>query len=1073
MAALDLGTLMLHVGVDGTNAVLDALGEISEATRGTGNAGDDAGAALENFSARLSAIGAGLKASISTPLIELGKECVNYASDLTETLSKTEVVFGANADAVIEWSESSVYQMGIAQETALNMVSTFGDFSTAMGLSTQQAAEMSISLTQLAADMASFKNISVERANIALNSIYTGETESLKAMGIVMTQANLQAYANTQGIEKNIQAMTQQELVMLRYRYVMSQTKNAQGDFVRTGDSLANQTRKLSENVKELSTGFGKILEPTVTAATAKLNDLVSWVDGLSDSTKAAVVAVAAVAAGIPLVISAVGTVIGLITKLQGALAVVMANPVTAAIAGVVAALAIAAGAIAAINQRISEHNQVVSAMEDKHTTVSTSYETMISIAQKEGASVDDTISAIRDTIQNASDLIVYIEANESEIGSETSTAAVLDSIDKAIKAREMYCEIAGKKPEDDPVWQELNELRAGIADGSISITGEDKDGTLARLQELLHQTEDDLSALSAYQKTVIEPKIQFSEQPEEAAKSLLETCKEIAGYDGDDVNFVFGYTGLNELEQALGNAIASTANWKGDMEEIGSSLTAILDQQKEVLLSMAAAQAMAALQANAAGALTDSQLETTLRAINSQYIELSGNLDTSSEAFENLVKILNNGDPSDDVEAWKAFAAAMKDAGAAMADTQTPAEQVATASGEIAQAMASGADDTDAMAGSVANMSSGLGDLADDMSNKVSDAYDTYQSDIDAANQAEADGIDAVNDSITAKQGEVDMLSLWAATYSECGGDVSAALEVYKQAYGDEAAAFIENKMAQLEAEGNYNANVYTLVETARNELTELESNKAADVQKVRDDAAAARQTAEETLGTNLAAITSGFNQQEILAMQAQCETLGNEEGASQASRIFSLEAYCRGAEETTESGNFNLLSLNRQYIGDVEGLTETGYDAGNGVGANIGEGMYDGLESWGRRIRDLAAQTVNAITSAMRQAGDIHSPSRKMRDDVGKPLMEGIAVGVRQTTPSVIDTMRESMQGIMSAAMPSGWTLGTQGAGGTTSSRSTIINQTNNFATRTLTPYEQQLEIKRLNRGLAEVYG
>ena len=206
---------------------------------------------------------------------------------------------------------------------------------------------------------------------------------------------------------------------------------------------------------------------------------------------------------------------------------------------------------------------------------------------------------------------------------------------------------------------------------------------------------------------------------------------------------------------------------------------------------------------------------------------------------------------------------------------------------------------------------------------------------------------------------------------------------------------------------------------------------------------------------------------------MQAQCETLGNEEGSSQASRLFSLEAYCRGAEETTESGNFDLLSLNRQYIGDVEGLTETGYDAGKGVGANIGEGMYDGLESWGKRIRELAAQTVNAITSAMRQAGDIHSPSRKMRDDVGKPLMEGIAVGVRQTTPSVIDTMRESMQGIMSAAMPSGWTLGTQGAGGTTSSRSTIINQTNNFATRTLTPYEQQLEIKRLNRGLAEVYG
>ena len=133
-----------------------------------------------------------------------------------------------------------------------------------MGIGSEKSADMSMKLVQLAGDMASFKNISVERAQTALNAVYTGETESLKALGVVMTQANLQQFAINQGIETNIADMSQAELVQLRYAYVLSQTSNAQGDFQRTSDSAANQSRTFKERIKELGTQFGEKLLPIV-----------------------------------------------------------------------------------------------------------------------------------------------------------------------------------------------------------------------------------------------------------------------------------------------------------------------------------------------------------------------------------------------------------------------------------------------------------------------------------------------------------------------------------------------------------------------------------------------------------------------------------------------------------------------------------------------------------------------------------------------------------------------------------------------------------------------------------------
>ena len=149
-----------------------------------------------------------------------------------------------------------------------------------MDIAQEAGKNMSLQLTALAGDMASFYNVGQDIAQTALNSIFTGETESLKKFGIVLTETNLEAFALSQGIKKSYQAMSQAEKVALRYNYVLNATKNAQGDFARTSGSWANQIRLLKEQWTQflgiLGSGLIKILTPMVKALNQMLASLIS-----------------------------------------------------------------------------------------------------------------------------------------------------------------------------------------------------------------------------------------------------------------------------------------------------------------------------------------------------------------------------------------------------------------------------------------------------------------------------------------------------------------------------------------------------------------------------------------------------------------------------------------------------------------------------------------------------------------------------------------------------------------------------------------------------------------------------
>lgn len=216
-----------------------------------------------------------------TAMVKFGKEALNIASDLTEVQNVVETAFGAMTSQVDAWAKNSIQQFGMSELAAKRTASTYMAMNAGMGLVGQGAADMAMEVAGRTADIASFFNTSQEEADTMLKSIWTGETESLKRIGVVMTQTNLDAYALANGFGKTTQQMTQSEQVMLRYQYVMNQTRLAAGDFVKTQDSWANQTRILSEQWKQflgiIGQGLIQVLTPALKFLNQMMGVLIQW----------------------------------------------------------------------------------------------------------------------------------------------------------------------------------------------------------------------------------------------------------------------------------------------------------------------------------------------------------------------------------------------------------------------------------------------------------------------------------------------------------------------------------------------------------------------------------------------------------------------------------------------------------------------------------------------------------------------------------------------------------------------------------------------------------------------------
>lgn len=219
-------------------------------------------------------------------LVQFGKECVELGSDLTEVQNVVDVTFTTMSDKVNEFAKNAMTSARLSETMAKRYVGTFGAMSKSFGFSEAQAYDMSTALTQLTGDVASFYNISQDLAYIKLKSVFTGETETLKDLGVVMTQSALDQYALANGYGKTTSAMTEQEKVALRFAFVQEQLSAASGDFIRTSDSWANQVRVMQLQLQSLKATVGQGLINIFTPVLKLINVLLGKLATLANAFK-------------------------------------------------------------------------------------------------------------------------------------------------------------------------------------------------------------------------------------------------------------------------------------------------------------------------------------------------------------------------------------------------------------------------------------------------------------------------------------------------------------------------------------------------------------------------------------------------------------------------------------------------------------------------------------------------------------------------------------------------------------------------------------------------------------------
>lgn len=217
-------------------------------------------------------------------ITRFGKSCVDLGSDLAEVQNVVDTTFPTMNAQIDKFAKNAIEQFGLSETVAKKYSSTFGAMARAFGFSEKEAYNMGTALTGLSGDVASFYNISTDEAYTKLKSVFTGETETLKDLGVVMTQNALDQYALQNGYAKTTAQMTEQEKVALRLAFVQEKLSLASGDFAKTSDSWANQVRVLKLRFDSLKATLGQGLINILTPVVKIINSIVARLSVLAEA---------------------------------------------------------------------------------------------------------------------------------------------------------------------------------------------------------------------------------------------------------------------------------------------------------------------------------------------------------------------------------------------------------------------------------------------------------------------------------------------------------------------------------------------------------------------------------------------------------------------------------------------------------------------------------------------------------------------------------------------------------------------------------------------------------------------
>lgn len=318
--------------------------ELDKATTIADTSTKDIGTKLSSVGSSMVKTGGVLTGALSVPLIAFGSVAVDAASDLSESMSKANVVFGDSAQAIDQFAANSAQSLGISKQAAYEATGTFGNLFTSIGLTQDASADLSMDVVSLSSDLASFNNLDPTEVLEKLRSGLTGETEPLKALGININQAMIEAKAMEMGLADLDGNLSTAAITQARYALILEQSKNAQGDFARTSDGLANKTRINKAAFENVKTALGDKLLPVITQASSLFLPLLDRFSKLSPATMGWIVGIGAVIAILPILITTIGGVIsgvGAIITFFSTASVAAFLPVLGIIAAVIAVAAL------------------------------------------------------------------------------------------------------------------------------------------------------------------------------------------------------------------------------------------------------------------------------------------------------------------------------------------------------------------------------------------------------------------------------------------------------------------------------------------------------------------------------------------------------------------------------------------------------------------------------------------------------------------------------------------------------------------------------------------------------------
>jgi hypothetical protein len=255
--------ILVQIQADVTS-LKQGLAQAEAAIKGVDDNVKVASTGMSNFSSKLKNIAGTIGVAFAgTQIVAFAKDTIMASSNMAESLSKVRVVFGEGAAAVEAWGATAADSMGISNQAALEAAGTYGNLFQAFGLGQGQAQDMSMSLVQLAGDMASFNNTSIDDAITALRSGLSGETEPLKKFGVAMNEARLKTEALSLGLIKSTSdALTPAAKAQAAYALIMKDTALSQGDYARTADGTANTMKTLQAKMEDAKVALGDALMP-------------------------------------------------------------------------------------------------------------------------------------------------------------------------------------------------------------------------------------------------------------------------------------------------------------------------------------------------------------------------------------------------------------------------------------------------------------------------------------------------------------------------------------------------------------------------------------------------------------------------------------------------------------------------------------------------------------------------------------------------------------------------------------------------------------------------------------------